>query len=201
MWYTFYSHFFSCFEPSANGLNGYSGIMYTQGAYECHFHRNLVHNQIIELEFFRLVHNTTLNNALGCVVFTSTLVEMQHDARMDSDPILAFSCIAFLRLVVKNPWLFLVINLCISQINTTQGLASLCEPAFRARTCTPTHYTWCIALHMFCCEHATIQMGAFDTCGWLKCSICHTRDPDISNVCAVVTMQGLASFLTVWCDS
>ena len=79
---------------------------------------------------YRLVHNTTLNNALRCVVFASTLVETQHDARIDSDPILASPCVAFLRLVVKKSPTFLVINLCISRINATQGLASLCEPSF-----------------------------------------------------------------------
>ena len=78
----------------------------------------------------RPVHNTTLNNVLRYVVFTLMLVEMQHDARIDSDPILAFPCVAFLRLVVKKPPTFLVINLCVSRINATQGLASLCEPAF-----------------------------------------------------------------------
>ena len=78
----------------------------------------------------RLVHNTTLNNALHCVVFASTLVETQHDARIDLDPILAFPCVAFLCLVVKNPPTFLAINLCVSRINAMQGLASLCEPAF-----------------------------------------------------------------------
>ena len=77
----------------------------------------------------RPVHNMTLNNALRCVVFASTLVEMQHDARIDSDPILVFPCIAFLCLVVKKPT-FLVINLCVSRINAMQGLASLCELAF-----------------------------------------------------------------------
>ena len=46
-----------------------------------------------------------LNNTLRCIVFASTLVEMQHDARIDSDPILAFPCIAVLRLVIKNPQL------------------------------------------------------------------------------------------------
>ena len=79
----------------------------------------------------RPAHNTMLNNALHCVVFASTLVETQHNARIDSDPILVFPCVAFLHLVLKNPQLFLVINLCISRINATQDLASLCEPAFR----------------------------------------------------------------------
>ena len=72
-----------------------------------------------------------LNNALRYVVFASTLVETQHDARIDSDPILAFPCVVFLRLVVKKSPAFLVINLCVSRINTTQGLVSLCEPALR----------------------------------------------------------------------
>ena len=80
----------------------------------------------------RPVHNTTLNYALRWVVFTATLVETQHNARIDSDPILAFPCVAFLRLVVKEPPTFLVINLCVSRINATQGLASLCEPALKA---------------------------------------------------------------------
>ena len=43
-------------------------------------------------------------------------------------PCLAF-CVAFLRLVVKKNPSFLVINLCVSRINATQSLASLCEPA------------------------------------------------------------------------
>ena len=71
----------------------------------------------------------TLNNALRCVVFTSTLVENQHDARIDLDPILALPCIAFLHLVVKKPPIFSAINLCVSRINAMQGLASLCELA------------------------------------------------------------------------
>ena len=55
---------------------------------------------------YRPVHNTTLNNALRCVVFASTLVETQHDARIDLDPILAFPCVAFLRLVVEKSLTF-----------------------------------------------------------------------------------------------
>ena len=39
---------------------------------------------------------------LRCVAFASTLVEMHHDTRIDSDPILAFLCIAFLRLIVEK---------------------------------------------------------------------------------------------------
>ena len=77
----------------------------------------------------RLVHNTTLNDALRCFVYAWTLVEMQHNARIDSDPILVFPCIAFLCLVIKKPLTFFVLNLCVSQINATQDLASLCEPA------------------------------------------------------------------------
>ena len=57
---------------------------------------------------YRPVHNTTLNNALHRVVFTSTLVETQYDARIDSDPILAFPCVTFLHLVVKKPPTYLV---------------------------------------------------------------------------------------------
>ena len=53
------------------------------------------------------------------------LVEIQYDARIDSGPILALPCIAFLHLVVKKSPTFLVINLCVSRINATQGLASL----------------------------------------------------------------------------
>ena len=52
------------------------------------------------------VQTTMLNNVLRCVVFASTLIEMQHDARIDSDPILGFPCIAFLCLVAKKPLTF-----------------------------------------------------------------------------------------------
>ena len=54
------------------------------------------------IQALRPVYNTTLNSALRYVVFASTLVKTQHDARMDSDPILAFLCVVFLRLVVKK---------------------------------------------------------------------------------------------------
>ena len=73
----------------------------------------------------------TLNNALRCVVSASTLVETQHEARIDLDPILAFPYVVFLLLVIKNPTMFSVINLCVSRINATQDLVSLCEPALR----------------------------------------------------------------------
>ena len=59
--------------------------------------------QSIIIDELRLVHNMTLNNVLHCVVFASMLIETQHDARIDSDPILVFSCVAFLRQVVKKP--------------------------------------------------------------------------------------------------
>ena len=60
----------------------------------------------MQLQYYqnlRPVHNTTLNNALHCVVLSSTLAEMQHDARIDLDPIFASPCVAFLRQVVKEP--------------------------------------------------------------------------------------------------
>ena len=40
--------------------------------------------------------------AMRYVAFASTLVETHHDARIDSNPILAFLCVAFLRLIVEN---------------------------------------------------------------------------------------------------
>ena len=46
---------------------------------------------------------TTLNNALRSIVFASTLVERQHDAWIDPDPILVFLCVGFLHLIVDNP--------------------------------------------------------------------------------------------------
>ena len=57
--------------------------------------------------------------------------DSQYDARIDSDPILAFPCVTFLHLVVKKLPTFLVINLCVSRINAMQDLVLLCEPAFR----------------------------------------------------------------------
>ena len=92
-----------------------------------------------------LVHNTTLNNVLCCVVFVSTLIEMQHDTRIDLDPILMFLCVTLLGLDVKKSPPFLVINLCTSRINATQGLASLCEPVFRLCRQSLLQYYYCIA--------------------------------------------------------
>ena len=43
-----------------------------------------------------------LHNALCCVTTMLTLMEMQRNARIDSDPILAFLCIAFLRQIVNK---------------------------------------------------------------------------------------------------
>ena len=60
---------------------------------------------------------------LRCVTFVLTLVAMQNYTRIDSDSILAFLCVAFLRLVEKknrenlNVVMFHKLN----AINTTQG--------------------------------------------------------------------------------
>ena len=59
---------------------------------------------MLNISILRSVHNTTLNNMLCCIVFASTLVETQHDARIDLNPILVFPCVAFLCLVVKKPF-------------------------------------------------------------------------------------------------
>ena len=59
------------------------------------------------------------------------LVEMHHDTRADSDPILALLCITFLRLIVEKLLEKIVRNFCILQINAMQGLASICELALR----------------------------------------------------------------------
>ena len=53
-----------------------------------------------------LVHNMMLNNALHCAVFASTLVETQHNARIDSNPILAFPCVALVSGRQETPDLF-----------------------------------------------------------------------------------------------
>ena len=80
----------------------------------------------------RPVHNTTLYNALHCVAFALTLVGTQHNARIDLNPILAFLCIAFLCQIVKKSLKYLIIqNFAFHKL--TQGLASLCEPAFNAQ--------------------------------------------------------------------
>ena len=100
----------------------------------------------------RPVHNTTLNNALRYVIFASMLVEMQHDARIDSDPILAFLCVMFLRLVVKKSPAFEIINLCVSRINAMQGLASLCEPAFSL-----VSSSWSINILTFSIYYCTLK--------------------------------------------
>ena len=41
-------------------------------------------------------------DATPCVAFALMLIAMQYDTRIDSDYILVFSCVAFLRLVMKN---------------------------------------------------------------------------------------------------
>ena len=46
------------------------------------------------------VHNTTLNNALRCVAFASTLVGTQRDAKIYSDP--TYLCVGSLRLIAKK---------------------------------------------------------------------------------------------------
>ena len=51
---------------------------------------------------YGLVHNVTLHHALHCIAFTSTLVAMQRDTRIDLDSILTFLCIGFLCLITKK---------------------------------------------------------------------------------------------------
>ena len=79
----------------------------------------------------RSVHNMMLYHTLRCVAFVLTLVATQRNARIDSDPILVFLCVVSLRLITKKSRKGLIRNICVSQINTTQGLASYCEPAFK----------------------------------------------------------------------
>ena len=77
----------------------------------CFFERRIIHfASAINAHYshraqcaLRPVHNTILNNVLHCIVFTSTLVETQHNARIDSDSILTFPYVAFLHQVVKKP--------------------------------------------------------------------------------------------------
>ena len=63
------------------------------------------------------------------VAFALTLVATQRNARIDSDPILAFLCIASLHLITKKSLKILIRNICVSQINAMQGLVSHYEPA------------------------------------------------------------------------
>ena len=42
------------------------------------------------------------DNVLRCITTASMLVEMQCNARIDSDPILSFLCVAFLYQIVKK---------------------------------------------------------------------------------------------------
>ena len=108
----------------------------------------------------------TLNNALRCVIFASMLAETQHDTRIDSDPILAFLCIAFLHQVVKKPPTFLVINLCVSRINVTQILASLCELALSEhvheckclQACVCAYAYKCVCVHVHVLIQATVSI-------------------------------------------
>ena len=71
----------------------------------------------------------TLHHMLRCVAIMLMLVATQRNARIDSDPILAFLCFASLRLIAKKAIKVLIRNICVSLINETQGLASHCEPS------------------------------------------------------------------------
>ena len=44
----------------------------------------------------------TLLHMLSCVTFALTLIATQCNARIDSDPILVFLCVASLRLIAKK---------------------------------------------------------------------------------------------------
>ena len=81
----------------------------------------------------RPVHNMMLHNVLHCIAFMLMLVAMQLDARIDLDSILAFLCVGFLYLIAKKLLTNWIRNFLISQINTTQGLVSHCELAYRDR--------------------------------------------------------------------
>ena len=61
------------------------------------------------------------------ITFMLTLVETQRDARIDSDPILVFLCVAFLRQVSAKIFNYKI--LCFENYNAMQDLASLCELA------------------------------------------------------------------------
>ena len=65
----------------------------------------------------RSVHNVTQGLVLRCVTFELTQVAMQREARIDSDSILTFLCVALLPL-------FLI---CVSQC---KALRHHCEPTF-----------------------------------------------------------------------
>ncbi len=83
---------------------------------------------IIQCQVLRPVHNMMLY--VSCIVrvtFASMLVPMQRDARIDSDSILMFLCIAFWHLITKK---LLNLNFRVSQTNLMQDAASYCEPAF-----------------------------------------------------------------------
>ena len=71
------------------------------------------------------VHSAMLNNALRCVAFTSALVEMQRDARIDSDPVLAFLCVGSLRVIAKKSLKVLARKICVSRINKRRSCITL----------------------------------------------------------------------------
>ena len=63
----------------------------------------------------------SLHNALRCVAFALTLVGVQHNVRMDSDPILAFLCVVFLSWIVKKLLIIINIYFAFRNINATLG--------------------------------------------------------------------------------
>ena len=81
----------------------------------------------------KLVHKTKQGLALRCVgMHALTLAATQPNARIDSNPILAFPRVAFERQIEKICGIAILSPL--AKFNTTQrkAFASICEPAFIA---------------------------------------------------------------------
>ena len=61
----------------------------------------------------------TQGPALCCVTFVLTPTAMQRNARIDSDPIFVFLCVAFLRLITKKSQILNIFVLC--KLDATHG--------------------------------------------------------------------------------
>ena len=74
-----------------------------------------------------------LYHMLRCIAFALTLVAIQRNTRIDSDPVLAFLYVVSLHLIAKKSLKYYI---CVSQFSATQGLASHYEPAWFRLTLT-----------------------------------------------------------------
>ena len=94
----------------------------------------------------------------ACIALALALIAMQQNARIDSEPILAFLCIAFLRLVTKHYKFMKIFALCkLDAMQCMRTCITYCEPAL----------TVISSKLQSICEH----QHAVDQTSWKSCRV------------------------------